>query len=208
MLAPVAVWLSDLGAWTGRGSSLSSLTGLPSWLVTLAGATGFGLILYRLGLGRVAQTPGAWPWAITGSALGVLGVFAWMTGAQAGWHWGLSMTGPSRSLLEAGLSPRGASLNWGAAMLIGLVLGSWVSARLNGSAAWRTPTASELPVRFLGGVLMGAGGTLAGGCNIGNALTGLSILAVQSLIATVGIAVGAALALKASASRPGQKPPE
>jgi hypothetical protein len=43
---------------------------------------------------------------------------------------------------------------------------------------------------------MGSGGTLAAGCNIGNALTGLSILAVNSLIATAGIAAGGALAAR------------
>jgi hypothetical protein len=42
---------------------------------------------------------------------------------------------------------------------------------------------------------MGIGGTLATGCNIGNALTGLSVLAVNSVIATAGIFVGVALAI-------------
>ncbi len=42
---------------------------------------------------------------------------------------------------------------------------------------------------------MGVGGTVAAGCNIGNALTGLSELAVNSLIATVAIVGGAAVAI-------------
>ena len=43
---------------------------------------------------------------------------------------------------------------------------------------------------------MGVGGTLAAGCNIGNALTGLSILSVNSLLATAAIAFGLALAVR------------
>ncbi len=36
----------------------------------------------------------------------------------------------------------------------------------------------------------GMGGTLAAGCNVGNALTGLSVLAVNSIIATAAMFVG------------------
>ena len=86
-------------------------------------------------------------------------------------------------------------------MLIGIPLGSWASARLQGPIAWRAPAPAVLPRRFLGGVLMGAGGTLAGGCNIGNALTGLSILSVHSLIATAAIAAGGVLGVRVSAWR-------
>jgi uncharacterized membrane protein YedE/YeeE len=57
------------------------------------------------------------------------------------------------------------------------------------------PRRSELGRRFAGGVLMGVGGTLAAGCNIGNALTGLSVLALNSLIATAAMLTGAAVAI-------------
>ncbi len=43
---------------------------------------------------------------------------------------------------------------------------------------------------------MGFGGTVAGGCNIGNALTGLSILSLNSLVATGSILLGLALAVR------------
>jgi hypothetical protein len=78
-------------------------------------------------------------------------------------------------------------------MLIGLPAGSWASARLRGRVTWRAPAPAELPRRFAGGLLLGVGGTLAGGCNIGNALTGLSVLAVHSVIATLAMAAGVAL---------------
>jgi len=42
---------------------------------------------------------------------------------------------------------------------------------------------------------MGFGGTLAAGCNIGNALTGLSILSLNSFVATASIVVGLVLAV-------------
>jgi hypothetical protein len=42
---------------------------------------------------------------------------------------------------------------------------------------------------------MGVGGTWAAGCNIGNALTGLSALAVNSALASAAIGAGAAAAI-------------
>ena len=188
-LAPLIGWLSDP---IPVEPSLAALAGLPSWLSALISVGVVAVLLWRLP--PAAREPGRWPWPATGSALGLLGVLAWVSGAHAGWSWGLSITGPTRSLLEAALWGSADVLNWGTAMVVGIPLGTWLSARLRGPVTWRAPAPSELPRRFLGGLLMGSGGTLAAGCNIGNALTGLSILAVNSLIATAGIAAGGALA--------------
>lgn len=81
-------------------------------------------------------------------------------------------------------------------MLLGVPLGSLLSAWSRGMARWQVPEPSEFPRRFVGGLLMGFGGTLAGGCNIGNALTGLSILSLNSLVATASILLGLALAVR------------
>jgi uncharacterized protein len=47
-----------------------------------------------------------------------------------------------------------------------------------------------------GGLAMGVGGVLALGCSIGQGITGVSTLSVQSLIAAASILTGAALALQ------------
>jgi hypothetical protein len=135
-------------------------------------------------------------WLLTGGAVGLLGVLAWLAGDRAGWNWGLSITGPSRSLLGIlALGDGVMAADWGTLMLVGLVVGSAVSAGLGGRLGWRAPGAPELARRFGGGCLMGIGGTVAGGCNIGNALTGLSALSTHSLVATAGIVLGALAAL-------------
>ena len=198
-LAALTRQISGVGLATTGTSSLPALIGLPAWLVILIALVGAGGLLWRLP--RPAPNPGRWGWPVTGAIIGLLGVGAWVSGSRAGWNWGLSITGPSRSLIEAGLLGSAESFNWGAVMLIGIPLGSWASARLRGPIAWRAPAPAALPRRFLGGVLMGAGGTLAGGCNIGNALTGLSILSVHSLIATAAMAAGGVLGIRVSAWR-------
>jgi hypothetical protein len=170
--------------------SIDTALALPRWtlIASVVGLIAFGLIR-RV---PVAQDP-AWAWPVTGLALGGVGVLAWLMGAPAGWRWGLSITGPSRSLIESIVL--GVPAGWGTALVVGIPLGSWLSARARGPVTWRTPDGAEIARRFGGGLLMGLGGTLAAGCNIGNALTGLSVLAVNSVIATAAIVGGATMAI-------------
>jgi len=166
--------------------------GVPPWVVIATALTLVGLGLAWLG--PVAPDGRHWRWRTTGLLLGALGVLAWLTGAPAGWRWGLSMTGPARSLMQL-IGGNPSAVNWGTMLLIGVPLGTWVSARGQGPVRWRQRPPADLARRGIGGVLMGAGGTLAAGCNIGNALTGLSTLALNSVIATVAIVAGGAVAM-------------
>jgi uncharacterized membrane protein YedE/YeeE len=44
--------------------------------------------------------------------------------------------------------------------------------------------------QFSGGLIMGAGGMLAGGCLIGHGITGISALSAASVLSTVFIILG------------------
>ena len=194
-----ARWVAAFEPASEIDSSLPDLFGISIWVAI---GVGLALIVALLVLfGHVAPADRHWPWMVTGLSLGALGVLAWLTGAWSDWNWGLSITGPARSLVDVLLFGRLDAANWGTAMLIGLPIGAWASARAQGPVSWRMPARAELGQRLAGGLLMGIGGTLTAGCNIGNALTGLSILAVNSIIATVGIFVGGALAIQIGTSR-------
>lgn len=192
--------LFRLYAWVTTSSarwppSVDVALTLPRWL-TIASLLG---LLALILIGRVQPVQNArtaaWPWPVTGLTLGAVGVLAWLSGSIAGWGWGLSITGPSRSLIESTVLRMPGTAGWGTGLIVGIPVGTWLSARAGGPITWRLPTRAELARRFTGGVFMGIGGTLAAGCNIGNALTGLSVLAVNSVIAIVAIVVGAALAV-------------
>lgn len=73
-LAPLNRWLSDAGASIPVEPSLARLVGLPSWLGALAGLGSVALLLWRFP--PLNREPGPWPWPVTGSALGLLGVLA------------------------------------------------------------------------------------------------------------------------------------
>ena len=49
---------------------------------------------------------------------------------------------------------------------------------------------------MLGGILMGFGGVTAMGCTVGQAITGVSTLALGSMLTFVSIVAGAALTMK------------
>lgn len=198
LLRAVTLWLAESGLFLFGPASLSALLGSsPMWVVIRLVV----LIAVLLWLLPKPSPRAGWPWYTTGLTLGLLGSLAWLAGAPAGWHWGLSMTGPSRTLLGALVDRASHPMTWGAFMVLGVPLGSWLSARSMGTARWQVPEARELPRRFAGGLLMGFGGTVSGGCNIGNALTGLSILSLNSLLATGGILLGVALGARVQESR-------
>ena len=55
---------------------------------------------------------------------------------------------------------------------------------------------SDLHNQLLGAVLMGFGGVTAAGCTVGQGLTGISTLAIGSVLALAGILGGSVATLK------------
>jgi len=50
--------------------------------------------------------------------------------------------------------------------------------------------AAEFLTVFFGSILMGVGAVIAGGCNLGHGVTGMSTMAVSSLVAIISIILG------------------
>ncbi|ADU51466.1 protein of unknown function DUF395 YeeE/YedE [Thermaerobacter marianensis DSM 12885] len=75
-------------------------------------------------------------------------------------------------------------------LILGIIAGAALSARLNGTFRWRKPRLQRLPNALAGGFLLAFASRLTPGCNIGNILSGLPALSLHSLLATAGIATG------------------
>lgn len=91
----------------------------------------------------------------------------------------------------------GSTINFGIAAVFGVILGSFLYAILTGKFRLETFTnRSDMVRHIFGGVFMGFGGVLALGCTIGQGITGLSTLALGSLIALISIIFGSALTMK------------
>lgn len=88
-------------------------------------------------------------------------------------------------------------INFGVIALFGVIAGSFVYAVVSKSfrLEWLAGTKDGIS-HAIGGVLMGTGGVLAMGCTIGQAIAGVSTLALGSLVTFFAIVFGAALTMK------------
>jgi len=91
----------------------------------------------------------------------------------------------------------GSTVNFGIAVVAGVLVGSFGTAILTGRFELEGYNSPRHMLRSISGAaLMGAGGAMAYGCSIGQGLTGLSTLGLPSLIGVAGILLGAAAALR------------
>ena len=124
---------------------------------------------------------------LAGLALAIVAGATWIAADAAGYGYGLGFVGAAdgtRAALEtAGALP----------FQLWLALGVIAGGALLGERRLRMPDAARSARAAAGGLLMGAGGSLAHGCNIGHGLTGLPLLSLGSLLATASMAAGALL---------------
>lgn len=140
-------------------------------------------------------------WYITGGALGR----AWKDYAE------MATEIPSRVQTQSFtfVSPMGDSvrylmdptqfslINFGVVALAGVILGSLIYSLASKSFRYeRFFTLRDFGNHVFGGALMGTGGVLAMGCTIGQAVTGVSTLAIGSILTFFSIVIGAVSTMK------------
>ena len=91
----------------------------------------------------------------------------------------------------------GATINFGIAVVGGIIFGAFIAAKSSGEFKLESFTNADDMVRhIIGGAIMGVGGILAMGCTIGQGLTGMSTLSAGSLIALLSIITGGIYGMK------------
>ena len=90
-----------------------------------------------------------------------------------------------------------ALLTFGIVAVFGVILGSFLWALISRSfrIEWFV-NFKDFLTHVIGGILMGFGGVLAMGCTIGQGITGVSTLAIGSIMAFLAIVFGSALTMK------------
>ena len=103
--------------------------------------------------------------------------------------------GQALNYLAGGLD--GSLITFGVVAVFGVVAGSLIWSLISRSfrIEWFN-SASDVANHVIGAILMGIGGTLAMGCTIGQAVTGISTLAVGSILTFGAIFLGSALTMK------------
>ncbi|MBS0326255.1 MAG: YeeE/YedE family protein [Proteobacteria bacterium] len=110
-----------------------------------------------------------------------------------------SFVAPSAYLLELLLlwTDQSRLLTFGIAGVLGMLVGSGAMALAMRTFRWESFASPEdVANHMVGGVLMGFGGVTALGCTIGQGISGVSTLAVGSILALASIIAGAVAAMK------------
>ena len=107
----------------------------------------------------------------------------------------INPSGQTLGYIATGLDQ--AKLTFGVALVFGVVLGSflWSIVTKSFRIEWFA-SVGDFFNHLVGGILMGFGGVLAMGCTIGQGVTGVSTLALGSILSLVSIIFGSALTMK------------
>lgn len=125
-----------------------------------------------------------------GAVIGLLGVLAWPLSAATGRNDGLGITTPSAHLMSYITTGESKFLNWGTLLVLGILVGSYIAAKVSGEFRVRVPDAVTSVRAIFGGIGMGVGASLAGGCTVGNGMVQTSLFSYQGWVALAFIALG------------------
>jgi uncharacterized protein len=142
-------------------------------------------------------------WGLTGVLVGLLTIAAWeVSSVFGGAPRGLAITTPLRELFYSMLTNSTHSPfqefsflgifrgTWGVFFIFAVPFGAAISAFGLKEFKWKTPPAKEVLTVFFGSILMGIGAVIAGGCNLGHGVTGMSTMSLSSLVAITAIVLG------------------
>lgn len=108
-----------------------------------------------------------------------------------------TFVGPIGESLMYLLTFTGSTINFGVAAVFGVIAGSFIYAVATRKFVIETFTDKNDMLRHIvGAMAMGFGGVLALGCTIGQGITGMSTLALGSLLTLMSIVFGSALTMK------------
>lgn len=160
------------------------------------------------------------PWQ-AGIAIGLLAVFAYMSSASSGRNYPLGVTGgvlythalvtdaplqhvyaPSEvappvkaPVFEGAAAATGAPAKkvkwWLVFEIMALVAGAAFSARLSGKTQFIPRPPNQTVIAFIGGILLGTGAAIAGGCVIGNIVSGFALMSLGNVIFGITLVLAA-----------------
>lgn len=169
----------------GDAATIPGVLGLPRWPVALVLALAVAAVLLRAARGQDGPA-WQWRWPVAGVALGLVLLVTWAAAGASGASFGASTVGGAASLTT------GSPAWWRVAFLVMLVPGAMVAARTAGGWWVRGETTPRYAGLAAGGFMLGAGGQIGGGCNLGHALSGVAQLNLSSVVAVAAMVAGIA----------------
>jgi len=179
-------------------AGIASVLSWSKWSVLVIIAISLVLFIYKSSKQASLKTM-----LIVGSVVGMLVVISWyVTGvlAQDEFNYkspsAMTMSGPLARFGYVVISGRVPELSFSILFVIGMALSSLLSALTFRQFKITAPAKGMAKMAIFGGALMGAGGILAYGCNVGQGLSGISTLSIESVLAVAGMVGGITAATK------------
>ena len=110
--------------------------------------------------------------------------------SSTGRDYGLGITTPSANIVNFLITGNTQLIDWGAFLVIGIFLGSYIAAKGSKEFKWRLPDKKTIRNSAIGGILMGFGASVAGGCSIGNGLVETATMSWQGWIGLGSMILG------------------
>ena len=205
LIDPASIDLAELGlSDQSMVSAVQSLTGMDSGGLVrglLTVLIGGGLLAYALKQRALRESMDN---ILAGVVIGACVIAGWYVTGFLGVDdfdpvpvESMSFISSAGNSINYLMSFTGATINFGIAVIFGMIAGSFVYAVMTRNFRIETfSNRTEMVSHLVGGALMGFGGILSVGCTIGQGVTGMSSLAMGSLLATVAIVFGSALTMK------------
>ncbi|BBD89549.1 YeeE/YedE family protein [Staphylococcus caprae] len=127
---------------------------------------------------------------VAGIAVGLIALLAWPMSESTGRPYGLGITTPSANLINYLVSGNSKFIDWGVLLVLGIFVGSYIAARGSKEFKWRLPDKKTIRNSAFGGILMGFGASVAGGCSIGNGLVETATMSWQGWIGLGSMIIG------------------
>ena len=188
----------------GIDTIIAALTGIENvtmvtWVVTTI--IGLGLIVFAF---KSQEFRASFNNILAGISIGIFVIAAWYITGIVGFDdfepiqlESFTFVAPVGNSLQYLMTYTGSTINFGIAAVFGVIAGSFLYSIATGKFQIQTFTSrNDMVAHLIGAVLMGCGGVLSLGCTIGQGVTGMSTLALGSLITLGSIIFGAALTMK------------
>jgi len=178
-------------------ASIAAILGLPQWLPAVI------VIVLLAGYLFKNWNSEATSMVIAGAVIGSLVVCGWyITGVLAQDEFdptkpsAITVSGPLARFGYILIAAKFPALSFAISFVIGIFVTVLAYSLATGRFKFEAPKPEAYKFAVIGGSLMGIGGIMAYGCNVGQGLTGVSTLSLESILAFSGMFIGTVVTVK------------
>lgn len=180
------IWVKRDQLATSLSVNDSLMIVTPIMIVVVAVAV---FMLRRIGIGQPSIFKQKLPMLVAAFFIGIIAGLAFLFHSLSGSFGGFAITGPIFSWTSR-IIGGDVPISWGMLFVIGITLGSLLSAILSKEFRLREYHLKDLFTALLAGILMAIGANLAKGCLISNGLVFTAMLSVQGWLSLLFIIIG------------------